>query len=127
MKKPFLLLLLFFFSFLFCFAVGGSDEKKVLIASRVEPGDFIVDGKLSEAMWQNGSWYGGFIQNEPYEGKEPSQETLCKILYDDDNVYIGIRALDTSPDSIRGMRSTGILSVCFLTAILIVVRRLPLL
>jgi len=105
MKKSLLLLFLFFFSYWFGFAGGSNDEKKVLIASRVESDNFIVDGKLSEAMWQDGSWYGNFIQHEPYEGKDPSQETLCKILYDNDNIYVGIRALDNSPDSISRRRS----------------------
>ncbi len=105
MKKTLHLFLLFFLSIRLCLAGGVNGEKKVMIAIRVESDDLVVDGSLSEAQWQNGTWYGDFIQHEPYEGKAPSQETLFKILYDDDNVYVGIRALDTSPDSISQRRS----------------------
>lgn len=105
MKKLLLLLSLFFCPFFVSLAIPGSDEKKVINASRVSSEDFIVDGSLSEEIWQQGIWYGDFTQHEPYEGKDPSQETLCKILYDDNNVYVGIRALDTSTDSISQRRS----------------------
>ncbi len=105
MKRSLLLLIFIVFSSWVCFAGMRNDDKKVFIATRVDSDGFIVDGQLSETMWQSGTWYGDFIQHEPYEGKAPSQETLCKILYDDDNVYVGVRALDTSPDSISWRRS----------------------
>jgi len=105
MKKVVLCLLFPLFVQGYSFALGTKAEKKVFTASRVDARDLVVDGKLTDAMWLQGVWQGDFIQNEPYEGVDPSQETLCKILYDNDNIYIGIRALDTSPDSISHRRS----------------------
>jgi Domain of unknown function (DUF5916)/Carbohydrate family 9 binding domain-like len=61
----------------------------------------VIDGKIDDEAWQTVSWSGGFIQRSPYEGKPPSQDTQIKILYDDENIYVGIRAFDTEPDKIE--------------------------
>ncbi len=59
-----------------------------------------IDGVLDDPAWQQGEWSGDFIQFEPYHGRSPSQQTKFKILYDDDNIYVAIRAYDSAPDSI---------------------------
>ncbi|UCG26902.1 MAG: carbohydrate binding family 9 domain-containing protein, partial [Bacteroidales bacterium] len=80
-------------------------EKRKFEATRLETGDLIIDGLLNEPAWQEGKWFGDFIQHDPYEGIEPSQQSSCMILYDNDNIYIAFRAFDTSPDSISKRRS----------------------
>ncbi len=90
---------------LVCFSLQGlsnsvSQEKKVCYAQRVELNAPVIDGKLDDPAWQSLEWEKGFVQHEPYEGKDPSQETGFKILYDDNNIYIVFRAFDTNPDSI---------------------------
>jgi hypothetical protein len=67
----------------------------------VELNTLVIDGKLDDPAWQNLEWEKGFIQHEPYEGKEPSQITGFKILYDNDNIYVAFKAFDTNPDSIE--------------------------
>ena len=59
-----------------------------------------IDGILDDETWKNGTWEGDFIQHEPYEGKSPLQKTDFKLRFDDDNIYVAIRAWDTAPDSI---------------------------
>ena len=46
-----------------------------------------------------------FTQTQPVENKPPSQETAFKILYDNDNLYVFIRAYDTEPDKISKIMS----------------------
>jgi hypothetical protein len=41
-----------------------------------------------------------FTQYDPFNNKPVSQKTEFKILYDDNNLYVGVRAFDTNPDSI---------------------------
>jgi hypothetical protein len=77
-----------------------SQEKKICYARRVESELPLIDGKLDDPAWQSIEWEKGFVQHEPYEGKEPSQETGFKILYDDNDIYIAFKAFDTYPDSI---------------------------
>jgi len=60
-----------------------------------------IDGLIDENSWEAVEWEEGFIQREPYEGKKPSQETAFKILYDDNNLYVAIRAFDTELDKIE--------------------------
>jgi len=59
-----------------------------------------INGILDEEIWQGGAWIDDFTQNEPYNGAKASQRTEFKIVFDKDNIYVGIKAFDTSPDSI---------------------------
>lgn len=55
----------------------------------------IVNGVLDDNCWlYDGEWSGDFKQQRPVEGSEPSQKTYVKILYDDFNIYVAIRACD---------------------------------
>jgi len=60
-----------------------------------------IDGIINDDAWNIVKWDSGFVQREPYDGKEPSQETYFKILYDDNNLYVAIRARDTEPEKIE--------------------------
>lgn len=63
-----------------------------------------VDGKFDEPAWEKAIWENKFVQFQPYEGKEPLKKTEFAVLYDKDNLYVGIKAFD-NPDSIS-MRMT---------------------
>ena len=60
----------------------------------------VIDGKLNDDCWKTGEWGGDFTQWIPKEGAKPSQETQFKILYDDKNIYVAIRAFDKEPHKI---------------------------
>jgi hypothetical protein len=97
MKKiPITLLLIFM---LLPVVAGQAIAKKQYTATRISiPPE--INGNLDEEIWNTGSWVDDFTQNEPYNGKEASQRTEFKILFDDNNLYVAIKAYDTSPDSI---------------------------
>ena len=59
-----------------------------------------IDGELEDEAWSQGEWGGDFWQFEPAEGAPVKQKTEFKLLYDDDNIYVAIKAYDTAPDSI---------------------------
>ncbi len=59
-----------------------------------------IDGLMNDECWNLVEWGGGFTQTQPYENKPPTQETAFKILYDDNNLYVFIRAYDTEPEKI---------------------------
>ncbi len=59
-----------------------------------------IDGVLDDEAWQSGTWAGGFTQNQPFSGRPETQRTEFKILFDDNNLYVAIKAYDTHPDSI---------------------------
>ena len=100
-----MLRIIFIFS-LVCFSLQGlcqpvSNRKKLCNAYKVRDAAPVIDGKLDDTEWLYLAWIDNFVQQKPYEGKEPSQETGFKILYDNDNIYVAIWAYDTSPDSIE--------------------------
>jgi hypothetical protein len=97
MRRTFLVLLT---AFLVTFTVTGqTTEKKQYKAEEITEAPYI-DGILDEDIWQGGAWIDDFTQHEPYNGAKASQRTEFKIVFDKDNLYVGIKAFDTSPDSI---------------------------
>ena len=61
----------------------------------------VIDGKHDDGCWKQIAWGGDFTQFQPYEDTLPSQKTTFAILYDDDNLYVAIKAYDTEPDKIN--------------------------
>jgi len=59
-----------------------------------------IDGQLTDDCWLNAVWGSDFVQFEPHSGAQPSQQTQFAIVYDDDNLYIAIKALDAEPGKI---------------------------
>ncbi|MEZ5198596.1 MAG: carbohydrate binding family 9 domain-containing protein [Bacteroidales bacterium] len=94
---------------LFVFVIGFSNihflplsaQEKIYQTQKNNPSQIVIDGIIDEASWDLVEWENNFTQREPYEGEAPSQITAFKILYDDNNLYIAIRANDTQPDKIE--------------------------
>ncbi|HEY3389487.1 MAG TPA: carbohydrate binding family 9 domain-containing protein, partial [Prolixibacteraceae bacterium] len=59
-----------------------------------------IDGLMNDSCWNKVEWSGDFIQTQPYENKPPTQQTAFKILFDNDNLYVFVRAFDTEPGKI---------------------------
>ncbi|MCH1570364.1 MAG: hypothetical protein L7S64_03405, partial [Longimicrobiales bacterium] len=48
-----------------------------------------LDGRIDEDVWQNATAITDFTQQEPVEGNDPSEPTEIRVVFDDDNLYIG--------------------------------------
>jgi hypothetical protein len=59
-----------------------------------------IDGALDEAVWRDAPVASGFLQNEPDEGEPASHDTEVRVAYDEQSLYLGIFARDTSPGDI---------------------------
>jgi len=59
-----------------------------------------IDGYIEDEAWLDGTWTGEFTQFEPHNGAQPSQQTQFCVMYDDNNIYVAIKAFDTQTDSI---------------------------
>ncbi len=79
---------------------GQEIVKKNYSANSVQALNITIDGSFDEPVWQSAVWENQFIQHEPIEGDPPGQQTEFAILYDDNNIYVAIKALDSAPDSI---------------------------
>ena len=59
-----------------------------------------IDGRLDEAGWQATTPLSRFVQREPIEGAEPSEETQIRVLFTEAALYIGAVCHDRSPRDI---------------------------
>jgi hypothetical protein len=62
-----------------------------------------VDGRMSEPVWLQAPSISEFVQREPAEGSAPSQRTDARVAFDDNALYVGVRAYDSEPTRIVGM------------------------
>jgi hypothetical protein len=77
-------------------ALGQETTRKNYLAERAK-GSITIDGELNEEDWTTGTWEGGFVQNRPYENNKPSQNTEFRLIFDNDNIYVAIKAYDSAP------------------------------
>ena len=75
------------------------DEEKTITAYAVDT-PIKIDGILNEPSWKDAVPAVGFIQRELVEGAPATERTEVKILYDLDNIYIGVMCYDSEPDNI---------------------------
>src|SRR6478672_10755641 len=54
-----------------------------------------IDGVLDEAAWELAQPATDFRQERPIEGAPASEKTEVRVLFDDKNIYFGIRAFDS--------------------------------
>ena len=57
-----------------------------------------IDGALDEALYRDVRPMSGFIQIEPVDGELAKEQTEVWLAFDDDNVYVSIRCLDSQMD-----------------------------
>lgn len=107
-------------SFIFSDSLLTEDGKRIYTTIKLTGSPPRIDGELTDECWDSeGYWSGNYRQFIPSEGADPSQQTEIKILYDDQNIYVAIRAYDNEPDKIdrrigrRDDFSGDIVGVCF--------------
>lgn len=68
---------------------------RIYQAARLTTAAPVIDGHFDDACWIGlDGWAGDFIQREPHEGAKGSLPTELKVLYDNQAVYVAIRAHD---------------------------------
>src|SRR5437667_5277112 len=60
----------------------------------------VIDGRLNEDIWKSADTASGFRQIEPNEGAPATEPTELRVLYDNANLYVGVRLYDREPDKI---------------------------
>lgn len=59
-----------------------------------------IDGVLDDEAWADAVVVDSFRQVNPVEGALPSERTELRVLYDGENLYIGIRMYDSNPGAL---------------------------
>ncbi|MBU0475697.1 MAG: carbohydrate binding family 9 domain-containing protein [Bacteroidetes bacterium] len=78
--------------------IGEIKETKSIKAIQLKS-PIILDGILNEPAYLN-TPFDNFIQKDPIEGASASEKTQAWIFYDESNIYICAKMLDSQPDSI---------------------------
>ena len=80
-----------FFTALFLALQGFSQttNKSVFVNYIEKP--IILDANLNEKAWQNSKGASGFWQYFPLDSIQAKQQATIKFLFDDDNLYVGIK------------------------------------
>jgi hypothetical protein len=63
-------------------------------------GRIVIDGRLDDEAWRLAAVQGGFWQRDPYQGRPPRFATEFRVLYDDQAIYVAVRAFDPEPSRI---------------------------
>ena len=69
----------------------------------------IIDGDLSDPAWSQATIIDEFYQRNPNFGEPATERTVLRIMYDENNLYIGVYSYDSTPDEIvvRAMARDG--------------------
>ena len=82
-------------------ALDTSTTRYRIRAYRLTAQDRIqLDGRLDEAAWQQAEHQGRFTEKDPYPYIEPDEQTEFAVLYDANNLYIGVWCWESEPDKI---------------------------
>ena len=82
------------------FAVTDMDECKSFVIPRTDSPPKI-DGKLDADVWLNTAVIDDFHQTDPGDGVPPTEDTIVRVLYDDDYLYIAADLRDSIPEKIQ--------------------------
>jgi hypothetical protein len=69
--------------------------RKTVMAVRVESA-ITVDGELDEGDWALAQPATDFIQQNPQTGQPSTENTEVRLLYDDENLYVGVYCFDSA-------------------------------
>ena len=82
-------------------SVSGQESRELYRIGAVRVQEMpLVDGYVNEPVWQMAEPIDDFRQQEPDEGAPATERTEVRILYDAENLYIGVRAFDSSPEAV---------------------------
>ena len=68
--------------------------------ARRATGPMAMDAFLDEPAWNRAEPITGFVQSKPNTGSPASERTVIRILYDDENLYIGATLYEQDPGNI---------------------------
>ncbi len=80
---------------------GRALPPPVAVALRLESSRPRIDGNLDEPDWERAPVAAGFIQREPVQGAPATERTEARFLYDDEALYVGLRADDSVPGGVQ--------------------------
>ena len=78
----------------------AADPSKPTMRVRRATSAITIDGRLDDEAWAAAVAIDDFTQVDPVEGAAPTQRTVMRLLYDENNLYVGVRCYETDPSLI---------------------------
>ena len=72
---------------------------RTVVASRTETPP-VIDGRLDDPCWDLAEPSSGFVLLDPVEGTPAANQTFVRILYTEEQLYIGLYMADSNPENI---------------------------
>src|SRR5437667_2466278 len=79
------------------FAAGSAAPPALTVSAVRAAKAPVIDGDLSDEVWQKATEITGFTQHDPDDGKPPTQKTIVRVAYDDNAIYFAAKLEDTNP------------------------------
>lgn len=80
-----------------------AQDELPLQAVRLGAGEHIrLTGRLDHPAWQRAPVFDRFVSKLPRVGEAPPQATRVQVLFDEQALYVGITALESEPQRVRG-------------------------
>jgi len=80
---------------------GSNFVRPIAAAVRIDVSEApVIDGNLSDPAWSKATIIDHFTQKRPDPGTAPTERTVLRILYDENNLYFAVYAYDSQPDQI---------------------------
>ena len=96
-----------FFTILFSinfYSQSQNENPKSFEAIKIDSEQITLDGILDEPFWDNIIGINDFLMQEPIEGSKPTENTVIKIAYDQNYLYIGAILYDSNPEGIKSFK-----------------------
>ncbi|MDP6016599.1 MAG: DUF5916 domain-containing protein [Candidatus Latescibacteria bacterium] len=77
-----------------------AQQTPAIAAARVHSTPPKIDGNLDDAVWEQATVVTSFLQRDPVEGAPASERTEVRLLFDDEQLYVAFRCLESEPDRI---------------------------
>jgi hypothetical protein len=86
---------------------SAANERRAVVAVEAvavpATSPIVLDGKLNEEIWQQAPAIEEFIQRDPAEGRPATMRTEARVAYDDNALYVAVRAHDSDASKIVGI------------------------
>ena len=96
------------------FAAGSPAPPALTVSAVRAAKPPVIDGDLSDEVWQKAPEITGFTQHDPDDGKPATQKTIVKVAYDDNAIYFAAKLEDANPvTTLLGRRDNSLESDWF--------------
>jgi len=81
-------------------ALTDMNDRKSFVIPRAETPP-TIDGTIDDDVWARAAVIDDFHQTDPGDGAAPTENTVVRVLYDDDYLYIAADLQDSDPEKIQ--------------------------